>query len=87
MVILLISEEELQEMKLENERHKRVSAAQEKLMLEYLDCVNNHTMSIDEFVNKTNDFTDYWSDVAADTSKQKPIEIPEHLKSVANRGN
>lgn len=74
---MLIIESELEQLKKENERHKRVSAEQEKLMLEYLDCVNNHTMSIDEFVNKTNDFTDYWSDVAADTSKQKPIEIPE----------
>lgn len=74
---MLINEETLQRQKIENERHKQLSAEQEKLMLQYLDCVNNHSMSIDEFINKTNDFTDYWSDVAADTAKQKPIEIPE----------
>lgn len=74
---MLISEETLQQQRIENERHKQLSAKQEKLMLQYLDCVNNHTMSINEFINKTNDFTDYWSDVAADAAKQKPIEIPE----------
>lgn len=84
---MLISEETLQQQRIENERHKQLSAKQEKLMLQYLDCVNSHTMSIDEFINKTNDFTDYWSDVEAETAKQKPIEIPEHLKSVANHGN
>lgn len=79
MVILLISEETLQQQRIENERHKQLSAKQEKLMLQYLDCVNNHSMSIDEFINKTNDFTDYWSDVAADAgaANQNGIEIPE----------
>lgn len=79
MIILLVSEETLQRQKIENERHKQLSAAQEKLMLQYLDCVNNHSMSIDEFINKTNDFTDYWSDVAADAdvANQNGIEIPE----------
>lgn len=77
MIILLISEETLQQQIIENERHKQLSAKQEKLMLQYLDCVNSHTMSIDEFINKTNDFTDYWSDVATETAEQKVIEIPE----------
>lgn len=73
---MLIDEHARYQQKLGDERHRRVSAEQEKLMLEYLDCVNRHTMTIDDFICKTNDFTDYWADVAAETAKQKSIDIP-----------
>lgn len=82
---MLIDEHTRHQQKLECERHRRASAEQEKLMLEYLDCVNNHTMTIDDFICKTNDFTDYWEDVAAETARQKPIEIPlKYRKGLPN---
>lgn len=71
--------------KLEDERHRRASAGQELLMLKYLDCVNNHIMTIDEFVSKVNDFDDYWADVEAEEAKQKSIEIPlKYRKGLSN---
>lgn len=83
---MVIDENTRHQQKLEHERHKRVSAEQEKAMLHYLDCVNNHIMTIDEFVSKTNDFTDYWADVEAEEAKQESIEIPlRYQKGLPNK--
>lgn len=83
---MVIDEDTRRLQRLEDERHRRVSAEQEQLMLKYLDCVNNHTMTIDEFVGKINDFDDYWADVEAEKAKQKSIEIPlKYRKGLPNK--
>lgn len=76
---MLVDENIFNQQKLEHSKHVVASAEQEKLLLQYTDEINNGIMTINEFLDKTNSFNDYWEDVAASATKQKPIVVPKRL--------